>query len=83
MVESSESLAAVVVTYRVLGLYKEHARVCMMELMRRKDEDQDPFDFEKFIDEKSKDIVVESEKYKINKELNSLLSAVSSIGKVL
>jgi len=44
----SKALAVTIIAYRILGLYKEEAKFCMMELMRRK-QNGDTFQFEKFI----------------------------------
>jgi len=44
----SKALAVTIIAYRILGLYKEEAKFCMMELMRRKQKG-DIFDFESFI----------------------------------
>jgi hypothetical protein len=47
---NSENLASMIVIYRVLGIFKEEAKLCMIELMKRKENDDD-FDFESFINE--------------------------------
>ncbi len=46
----SQSLANIVLIYRVLGTLKEDAKQCMIELMKRKGSG-DTFDFKSFIDE--------------------------------
>jgi len=50
--KSSESLAATVVAYRALGVFKSESREAMIELMQRK-KDGDEFDYEKYISEKT------------------------------
>lgn len=45
----SEALAAHVVLYKVLGLYKDSALACMAELARRRKNGED-FDYENFIE---------------------------------
>ena len=49
---TSINLASMVVIYRILGSYKDEAKMAMIELMQRQ-ATGDAFDFEKFIDEKS------------------------------
>lgn len=44
----SKALAVTIIAYRVLGLYKEEAKLCMMELMRRRKLGE-KFEFERFI----------------------------------
>jgi hypothetical protein len=46
----SESLAAIVVVYRMLNTMKEEAKLAMWELMRRRAEQKEDFDFESFIE---------------------------------
>jgi len=75
---SSESLAAIIISNRVLGLFSEEAKSCMSELMRRREEDQDSFEFEKYIDEQIKIIENNNEKSKSGKEFTSLLSSFRS-----
>lgn len=52
--DNSESLAARVVVFRMLGSFKEEAKVAMAELMRRK-QSGDNFDFENFIENQVKE----------------------------
>jgi hypothetical protein len=52
---SMDALAANVVVYKALGLYKDFAIKCMEELARRKNQG-DTFDYEKFIEEELKKI---------------------------
>lgn len=47
---SSQALAAHIVAYRALGMDKDVATLCMMELATRRKNGSD-FDFEKFVDE--------------------------------
>lgn len=51
----SENLASYVVLYRTLGIAKENAIKCMEELARRR-ANGDLFEYESFIEEKSKEI---------------------------
>lgn len=46
--KTSEQLAAIVVSYRVLGINRNLSIECMSELLRRKD-NGDVFDYEAFI----------------------------------
>jgi len=70
---SSEDLAAMIVIHRALGSYKTEAKLCMIELSKRKI-NGDPFDYETFIKENS-------EKYKININLISYSSMKTRISK--
>lgn len=72
---TSESLAAIIVTYRSLNLFKDNARDAMIELLKRKDKG-DTFDFESYIEEKLKAIP------KPNNEVSKALSFISNIGSV-
>ena len=80
---TSESLAAIIVSNRALGLYSEEAKGCMSELLRRREDDNDPFDFEKYIDDQIKIIEDSNEKSRAANGLMSLMSTLSSIGRVL
>lgn len=51
---SSKVLAAQVVAYRLININKELAIKCMEELSRRRAEDGEVFDFESYIEEKTK-----------------------------
>lgn len=75
---TSEALAAMIVAYKSLGLFKESAKQAMIELDRRKNEDKDPFDYESFISQKLSEIP----KSELNPEIMSALSAISVIGSV-
>lgn len=48
--KDSKQLAAIVVSYRILGMNKELSKLCMAELLKRKEEG-DLFDYESFIAE--------------------------------
>ncbi len=48
--QNSKSLATIIVSYRVLGGYKELAKQCMIELMQRRANGEE-FNFEEFIAE--------------------------------
>lgn len=72
---TSKSLAAIIVAYRSLGLFKDKARDAMVELARRKVEGDD-FDYETWIDDKIKELP----KPDHNPELLNLLSTISMIG---
>jgi hypothetical protein len=48
--QDSKTLAVTIIAYRVLGLYKEEAKKCMMVLMQRKLKG-DEFEFERFIED--------------------------------
>lgn len=80
---TSESLAAVIVSNRVLGLYSDEAKFCMSELMRRREDEQDPFGFEKFIEDQIQIIEEGNEKSRANNGLATLLSSLSSMGRIL
>ena len=68
---SSEALAAMVVAYRSLGLFKDQAKEAMSELAKRQDEGDD-FDYESFISQKMKDVP----KSEINPEISKFLSSL-------
>jgi hypothetical protein len=72
---TSQALAAKVVAYRALGLFKDDARLAMAELARRKDEGDD-FDFEKYIEDKLKEVP----KSQLNPEIVKFLSSLAHIG---
>jgi hypothetical protein len=80
---TSESLAAIIISNRVLGLYTEEAKFCMSELMRRREDEKDPFEFEKFIDDQIGIIENVNKKSRDNNGLINLMSSLSSIGRVL
>ena len=80
---TSESLAAIIVSNRVLDLYTEKAKYCMSELLRRREDEQDPFEFEKFIDDQIKIIEDTNEKSRANNGLITLMSSLSSMGRII
>jgi len=82
MQPTSESLAAIIISNRVLGLYQEESKSCMSELLRRREDDGDTFEFEKYIEEKIKIIYDGNEKSRANNGFMSLLSSLSSLGKM-
>ena len=49
--QDSEMLATHVVVNRILGSFREEAKLAMIELMRRRMQDKEEFAFEKFIKE--------------------------------
>lgn len=51
----SERLCETIITFRVLGLFKEDALACMYELIHRRNLGDD-FDYETFIETKIKEI---------------------------
>lgn len=73
---TSEALAAIIVAYRSLGVFKNKAKQAMIELARRQVEDNDPFDYESFIKQK----LAEIPKSELNPEIISALFTLSSIG---
>lgn len=72
---SSESLAAIIVGYRSLGLFKDKAREAMAELARRETEGDD-FEYEAWIDAKLKEIPQSD----INPEVLKIVSSIASTG---
>lgn len=78
---TSESLAAIIVANRVLGLYSDEAKYCMSELLRRREDEGDSFEFEKFIDEKISLIEASNEESRKGNVLMTVLSSLSSVGK--
>lgn len=50
---TSKNLAGYVITYRLLGIYKNVAALCMTELLERRDAGDD-FNFEEYIDNEVK-----------------------------
>ncbi len=79
---SSESLAAVIISNRLLGLFSDQAKICMSELLRRREDEGDLFKFEEYIDNQIKIIQDENEKAFANNGLMSLLSSISKVGKI-
>ena len=72
---TSQALAAKIVAYRALGVFKDEARDAMIELAKRKD-DGDDFDYENFIAEKLEEVP----KSQLNPEIVSFLSSISHLG---
>jgi hypothetical protein len=79
----SESLAAIVIANRVLGLFSDEAKSCMSELLRRREDDRDPFDFEKYIDDQIGAIEIRNEESRKDNVLMTFLSSLSSVRKSL
>jgi len=80
---TSESLAAIIISNRVLGLYSEEAKACMSELLRRREDDGDVFEFEKYIDNQIQIIESGNEKSRDNNGLLNLISSLSSVGRMI
>jgi polyhydroxyalkanoate synthesis regulator phasin len=78
MKTSSESLAAIIITNRVLNLYKDEAKQCMSELLRRREDEDDTFEFEKYIDDQIQKIEDENKNIQ-NKGLQNLVSSILAI----
>jgi hypothetical protein len=72
---TSQALAAKVVAYRALGMFKEEAREAMIELAKRKDEGDD-FDYEKYINEKLEEVP----KTQLNTEVIKFMSSLAHLG---
>lgn len=72
---TSEALAAMIVAYRSLGLFKDEAKQAMSELAKRKDQGDD-FDFELFIKTKLNEVP----KSDINSDVSKFLRSLSFIG---
>ena len=79
---TSESLAAVIISNRLLGLFSDQAKVCMSELLRRREDEGDLFKFEEYIANQIKTIQDNNEQASANNGLMSLLSSISKIGKI-
>lgn len=80
---TSESLAAIIISNRVLGLYSDEAKICMSELLRRREDDNDPFEFEKYISDQIQIIESGNDKSKDNNGLLNFVSALSSVGRMI
>lgn len=80
---TSESLAATIISNRILGLNLEQSKICMSELLRRREEENDQFEFEKYIDEKIKLINDTNKNAVSNNEIMKFMSLISSVGKQL
>jgi hypothetical protein len=72
---SSEALAAMIVTYRSLGLFKDQAREAMIELSKRKDFG-DSFDYESFISQKLDDVP----KSEIHPDISRFITSLTYLG---
>lgn len=83
MKASSESLAATIIANRTLGLYPDEAKYCISELLRRREDEGDPFDFEKYIDNQIQIIETNNESSRSGNQVMNLMTALSSIGKII
>lgn len=72
---SEESLAAIVVAYRSLGIFEDKAKEAMIELSKRK-ENGSSFDYEKYIQDKLSLIP----KPNFNSDVFKFIRSVSLIG---
>ena len=72
---TSEALAAKVVAYRALGMFKDEAREAMIELAKRKDEG-DEFDYEEYISAKLEDVP----KSQLNPDIIKFMSSLAHLG---
>lgn len=75
--KSSELLAAIIVSNRVIGLFVEESRSAMIELMTRRQLGSD-FDFETYISEKIKQITPEKNP-NIDNNINNSISLIKRI----
>ncbi|MCK9567634.1 hypothetical protein M0R72_01630 [Candidatus Pacearchaeota archaeon] len=80
---TSESLAAIVISNRILGLYSDEAKVCMSELLRRREDDGDSFEFEKYINDQIEIVNGLNDKSREGNGLINLISSLSSIGRMI
>ena len=76
---TSESLVAIIVSNRILNLYHEESKCAMSELLRRREDDGDIFEFEKNIDEQ---VLLIEETISKSIDNNGFLSLISAIGKI-
>lgn len=72
---TSEALAAIIVAYRALGLFKEEAKQAMSELARREAEG-DKFDYEQYIKSKLADVP----KPELNEDTVKLMASIARTG---
>lgn len=72
---ASEALAATIVAYRALGIFKEEAKQAMGELARREAEGDD-FDYEGYIKAKLADVP----KPELNEDAVKLMSSIARTG---
>lgn len=72
---TSEALAATIVAYRVLGIFKEEAKVAMSELARR-EADGDSFNYEQYIKSKLADVP----KPELNEDAIKLMTSITRTG---
>jgi hypothetical protein len=80
---TSESLAAIVISNRVLGLYSDEAKACMSELLRRREDEGDAFEFEKYISDQIAIVDGVNEKSREGNGLLNLISTLSSVGRMI
>jgi hypothetical protein len=73
--KSSELLAAIIVSNRVIGLFVDESRSAMIELMTRRQLGSD-FDFETYINEKIKQITPEKSSNVDNNLINNSISLI-------
>jgi hypothetical protein len=78
--ETSKSLAAIIISNRILGLYSEKAKSCMSELLRRREDDGDLFEYEKYIEDQ---IQIIEDKNELSRANNGLFNMISSVGKMI
>jgi len=81
--ETSESLAAIIISNRILGLYSEKAKSCMSELLRRREDDGDLFEYEKYIEDQIQIIEDKNELSRANNGLFNMISSLSLVGKMI
>lgn len=72
---TSQALAAKIVAYRALGLFKDEARAAMIELAKRKNEGDD-FDYEAYIKEKLDEVP----KSQLNTDVIKFMSSLAHLG---
>ena len=77
--QTSESLAATIISNRVLGLFSDEAKFCMSELLRRREDENDLFDFEKYIEDQIK--IIENNNNQSMSD-NGLVNLVSLVGRI-
>ena len=58
----SESLCAYIILFRTLGMEKDFSILCMQELLRRKEQLGDDFDYEQYIKDKMPTVQVPTSK---------------------
>lgn len=80
---TSESLAATIVANRILGLYQEESKQCMSELLRRKEDENDQFDFESYIKNQIDNIESINDESRNNNGLTRLMEVLSSFRRII